>query len=216
MNKQDLLHNFGFFQGISRANCEALAGICHLRNFARKERLFLEGAPGSAMYACLAGQVQAIKTNEDGREVVIKTFGAGELFGEVILFENDRYPVTAVALTDVKTFEIRRDEFRALLADEDFRNDFIGLLMKKQRYLAEKIKYLTTHDVESRLRFFLEEQYGRTSEIRPFISKKDLAAAIGATPETFSRLLLRLKHSGALVWVDKVMTIDPSFWEEEF
>ena len=45
--------------------------------------------------------MQLFKTSADGKEVVIKLVRAGEIFGEVVLFEQDRFPVSACALTPV-------------------------------------------------------------------------------------------------------------------
>ena len=60
------------------------------------------------------------------------------------------------------------------------------MLLRKQRYLADRIQQLTSQDVEQRLRAFLLEQYGRQEQIHAEINKKQLAAAIDATPETLS------------------------------
>ena len=87
------------------------------------------------------------------------------------------------------------------------------MLLRKQRYLADKIQQLTSQDVEQRLRAFLLEQYGERHEIRAEINKKQLAAAIGATPETLSRLLQDLKRRRFLTWKQGVITVAPGFWK---
>jgi len=107
---------------------------------------------------------------------------------------------------------IPKHQFYCLLADENFRNEFIGTLMKKMRFLADQIRYLTSHDVEDRLLMFLEDQYGRLERIKCSLSKKAVAAAIGTTPETLSRLLLRLKSEGKLHWQDSKITVNPATW----
>ena len=164
------------------------------------------------MFLLARGRVGLNKLSRDGREVVIKVIKPGEVFAEVILFEEKRYPVTAVALTDVLVFRLLRRDLLGLLGQEDFRNDFISMLLRKQRYLAEKIQQLTSQDVEERLRVFLREQYGEWEQITAEINKKQLAAAIGTTPETLSRLLLQLRQRKCLVWKDGVITATAAFW----
>ena len=54
---------------------------------------------------------------------------------------------------------------------------------------------------------------GPRERIVPGISKKLLAAAIDMTPETLSRILLKLKNSGTLVWEGGEITLRKGFWE---
>ena len=166
------------------------------------------------MFLLARGRVSLHKLSPDGREIVIKVIKPGEVFAEVILFEKKLYPVTAVALTDVLVFKILRRDLLDLLRQEDFRNDFIAMLLRKQRYLADKIQQLTSQGVEQRLRAFLLEQYGDREQIRAEINKKQLAAAIGATPETLSRLLQDLKRRKCLTWKQGTITIAPHFWKD--
>ena len=134
------------------------------------------------------------------------------MFGEVILFERDHYPVTAMALGPSDLIVIPKSELYNLLDDIAFRNQFIGLLIKKQRYLVQKIRSLTAIDLEERIYHFLKEQFGDELEVKPQLSKKDVAAAIGTVPETLSRVLLRLKAEGKLVWDFERIIID-SKWK---
>ena len=87
-------------------------------------------------------------------------------------------------------------------------------LLRKQRYLADRIQQLTSQDVEQRLRAFLLEQYGKKEQIRVEINKKQLAAAIDATPETLSRLLQGLKRRKCLVWKQGIITLNSDFWKD--
>ena len=207
-----ILDQARFFEGISRESKEALAKLCLPCERRKKAVLFNEGDPGEAMFLLARGRISLHKVTPDGREVVIKVIKHGEVFAEVILFEEKCYPVTAVALNDVLVFKLLRRDLLGLLRQEDFRNDFIATLLRKQRYLAEKIRQLTSQDVEERLRTFLREQYGEQNQIAAEINKKQLAAAIGVTPETLSRLLQRLKHRKCLAWKGGIITTAPSFW----
>lgn len=209
-----LIRNAKFFSGLSEAACKRLAALSRRRTIEKRELLFMEGAEGKAVYLLTAGSLQLVKTNLDGKETVIKTVKLGELFAEVILFEKNRYPVTAVACTDVEVIELPRAGFLKLLDEEEFRNEFMAMLMHKQRYLAERIQQLTSMDVEERFREFLREHYGEAASITPDLSKKDVAAAIDAVPETFSRLLQKLEKRACLRWQDTCIQIDPSFWED--
>jgi CRP-like cAMP-binding protein len=214
MDVYRILDQARFFEGISRSSKEALSKFCMPCERAKQNVLFREGEPGEAMYLLARGRISIHKLSQDGHETVIKVIKPGEVFAEVILFEKKMYPVTAVALTSVLVFKIMRRDLLDLLRQEDFRNDFIAMLLRKQRYLADKIQQLTSQDVEQRLRAFLLEQYGEKNQIQAEINKKQLAAAIGATPETLSRLLQDLKQRKCLIWKQGTITIAPVFWKD--
>lgn len=209
-----LIRNAKFFSGLSEAACKRLAELSCRRTVTKRDLLFMEGSEGKAVYLLTSGSIQLVKTNLDGRETVIKTVKEGELFAEVILFEKSRYPVTAAACTETEVIELPRAGFLKLLNEEEFRNDFMAMLMHKQRYLAERIQQLTSMDVEARFVEFLREHYGEKEKITPDLSKKDIASAIGATPETFSRLLQKLEKRAGFTWEGKTIKVTPAFWEQ--
>jgi len=212
VDKEKILKQFGYFKDITDSSRKKLADICLAKTVEKKTIIFTEGEKAFAVYCCISGRIQLHKSTPDGKEVVIKVIKPGEMFGEVILFESKVYPVTAVSLTKSQIFLMPKHQFHCLLEQQDFRNDFIAVIMRKQMYLANQIKYLASHDVEDRLLLFLRESFGEKEEITPAISKKDVAAAIGATPETLSRVLLRMKREGVLQWEDKLITISRRAW----
>ena len=202
-----------FFDGISTSNKAALAKCCLPIERPKHTVLFHEGDAGDAMFLLARGRISLYKLSSEGVSTVIEVLKPGDAFAEVILFEQRSYPVTATAITDILIFRLARRDLLALLRDEDFRNDFIAMLLGKQRYLVNRIHQLTSTDVEERLRAFLLEQYGEKPRIQAEINKKQFAAAIGATPETLSRLLQNLKRRKLLSWKQGVIDISPAFWE---
>jgi len=208
-----LLKESDFFSGITERSIRSLATICIPKRVNKRELIFLEGEEGNSIYILAEGGVQLYKTAADGREIVINTIRAGEIFAEVVLFEQNEYPVSAVALENSLLFRLSRQQIDCLLVVDSFRRDFIGMLMRKQRYLTDRILYLTGHDVEERFFFFLQQQFGCQREYRITLSKKDIAAAIGTIPETFSRLLLRLKEEETIRWEGDKLRLVEGFWE---
>ena len=213
MDILSLLNKSELFKGVSEAGKIALAAIAKPRTLNKREFLFIEGEQGRAVYLLASGNIQLFRTTAEGKEVVIKVISPGELFAEVILFEADCYPVNAMAVKKSVVYEIPRNQFHSLLDDSGFRNDFLGMLMKKQRYLVSKIMSLSVADVRERFFRFIAGQYGYKERYEGLLSKKDVAAAIGANPETLSRLLLRLREEGDAVWEGDVLQLRPGFWD---
>lgn len=207
------INQSNFFKGLSEDHRKELAEICAVREVKKKDYLFHEGERGGSMFLLVDGNVQLHKNTEDGREVVIRVIKPGEVFAEVVLFERERYPVTARAVTGATVLIFPKDGIHRLLAEEAFRNDFIALLMAKQRYLTERIQELTTKDVEHRFFTFLRSQYGEKETIHTPLSKKDIAAAIGTTPESLSRLILRLTEDEVIDWQGKTIRILSNPWK---
>jgi CRP/FNR family transcriptional regulator len=213
MNIQLLINNSSFFKGLSEEHRSELVRICTLMTVEKRTYLFHEGEEGSSMFLLTGGNIQLHKNTEDGREVVIRMINPGDVFAEVVLFEKERYPVSARAVTNADVLVFPKDGIHRLLAEESFRNDFIALLMAKQRYLAERIQELTTKDVEHRFFTFLRSQYGEKELIKTPLSKKDIAAAIGTTPESLSRLILRLTEDEIIKWKGKEIQILSNPWQ---
>jgi len=214
MNIEKILKQSDYFKGLSEENFRALSLICIPKKIPKRQVLFNEGQKGHSIYLLVYGTVQIFKTSQDGRDVVIKVINSGELFAEVVLFEQTFYPASAVALSDSLVILLPKHQVHCLLVNEKFRNDFINMLMKKQRHLADRILYLTAHDVEERFFLFLVEQYGKKSEYTITLSKKDIAATIGTNPETLSRLILRLKNEKGITWENKCLKLGKRFWEQ--
>jgi CRP/FNR family transcriptional regulator len=213
MNVRALLSRAEFFKGISPTSIDALAGILIPKTVQKSSVLFTEGQRGYSLYLLASGNVQLSKSSAGGREAVIKIIGPGEIFGEVILFEQESYPANARALKRSVVYLIPKHQLSCLLENERFRNDFIRMLMKKQRYLADRILSLAAYDVEDRLLRFIAEQFGKREEYFVDLSKKEVASAIGTMPETLSRVLLRLKRQKLLSWNKKRVILAKGFWE---
>ena len=212
MDVHSLLESSDFFRSLSPSGRKAVAAICIPKMLRRREMLFWEGETGHSMYLMAQGTVQVFKTSAEGKEVVIKLLRAGELFGEVVLFEQERFPASACALSPSQVFLLPKRQFNLLLDEEGFRREFLGMLLAKQRYLAEQIFRLSALDVEQRFFHFLREQYGEREEYAIDVSKRDVAAAIDALPETLSRLLLKLKEEGAVQWEGESLRVRKGFW----
>jgi CRP/FNR family transcriptional regulator, dissimilatory nitrate respiration regulator len=209
-----LLEQSDFFKSLSPAGRRAVARICIPKILKRRETLFLEGDTGHSMFLMAQGVVQVYRTAADGKEVIIKLVRPGELFGEVVLFQEDRFPASACAVTAAEVFLLPRRQFDSLLDDEPFRREFIAMLLEKQRYLTEQIYRLSALDVQERFFRFLRDQFGEKETYSIDLTKREMAAAIDALPETLSRLLLKLRDEGTLVWEGDALTLRKGFWEE--
>jgi len=210
------LKNIDIFEKTREELLTKVVSNGQLKRIAKNSDIFLQGFVGTSFYILVEGSIRLYKTTEDGREITVKIVKQNEIFGEVVMFEDQHYPVTAVAMKRSFVFEIPKSIFLNLFDDRGFTFDFIKILMKKQRYLAERIVYLTSLDVEERFFSFIKERYGKKNEYIIDLKKNEIASAIGTIPETFSRLVLRLKKRGLIDWQHERLTVKDHFWDDIF
>lgn len=207
MDLSTFIANTAFFNGLPASCCAAIAACTTLKKYAKNDMLFSEGKQGSTVYILASGLVRLSKMSQDGTESVVRLIQPGAMFAEVILFESPNYPVTAVALTPSELACIHRADLRRQLSDQDFRDHFIAMLFRKQRQLTQRLQELTTMNTQERFFLFIRSHYGAKSTMTIQISKKEIAAAMGVTPECFSRLIKQLKDDGSIEWDGKELRI---------
>lgn len=85
------------------------------------ELIFSEGASGQNAYIVRRGEVQVVKHTGSQGQVVLKTLGPGELFGEMALITANPRSASVVAVTDVELEVLDRDTFaQKLRSDTEF------------------------------------------------------------------------------------------------
>ena len=212
MELQEILREA--FPLLGKESLALMAESCRLVDCPRSGVLFLEGDAGSAFFLLIEGTIKIFKTSPSGQETVLKLLEPGTFFGEVVLIEQGSYPVSAVAIQDSRVLRIPCGPFMKLLDEPEFRTGFIAMLMAKQRYLTERVLYLTSYDVEERFFRFLIDRYGLRTSYELDISKKDIASAIGTIPETLSRLIDRLKRREAISWTGSTLEVQAGYLEQ--
>ena len=213
MDKELLLSKTELFKDLPSQILRAVAAKGKSVSFPRNDIIFNDGDDGTIFYAVASGFVRLVKFSPDGKEVMVRLVKPNEIFAEVILFENTVYPVTAIAGDDTELFALHKKAFQELLAEESFRNGFFSMLLKRMLYLAERIVYVSAYDVEERFFRFLLERYGKKERYTVTMPKKEIASAMGTVPETFSRLMMRLKQRGIITWEGDTLTVAKSYWD---
>jgi CRP/FNR family cyclic AMP-dependent transcriptional regulator len=180
------------------------------RRFRKGMIIFLEGDKGEGFHYVKSGKVKVLRTSDDGREHIIKILDAGEIFAEVLMFNNMPYPATAVAVEPSCIGMIRNVDLEQLvLANNVLALQLIKALSQRLIYAQQKIKNLALNDVMSRTVEILlrlsQEQGSKLDngiiEIALDLSRQDLASLVGTTRETVTRTLSSLKK-------DKIIDFD--------
>ncbi|AJQ29775.1 MULTISPECIES: Crp/Fnr family transcriptional regulator [Pelosinus] len=172
------------------------------RRFRKGMIIFLEGDTGEGFHYVKSGKVKVLRTSDDGREHIIKILGAGEIFAEVLMFNNRPYPATAVAVEPSCIGMIRNIDLEQLvLTNNELALQLIKALSQRLIYAQQKIKNLALNDVMSRtveVLLRLSQEQGDIKdngviELALDLSRQDLANLVGTTRETVTRTLSSLK-----------------------
>lgn len=180
---------------------DSLATITFVSKKQKKDILFLEGEEGDTIYYLISGIVKLSRINPEGKETVVHFVHSGELFAEILFYTESRYPVTATVLENAILLGISAEKMSRLLeTSPGFSMRLIGLLARRLQYFVAMIEQLVNSDVRQRFIAYLvhlsEEQ--NKNRFRLPVPKGELAALLGTTPETFSRLLHQLDNEGII------------------
>lgn len=202
------------FRDLPPAALSRIAGVAFERTLDKGAVLFAENEPGAAFYLLARGAVKLYRA-EDGHEVIIRMVRKDEMFGEAVLFGRADYPVYAQAVRPSGVVGIPRAPMIRLLDDHDFRDQFIAALIGRLRYFVDHVHVLSIPRLEARFFRYVGFRFGRRTRYDIDLSRKDVASALGVTPEAFSRLLTRLRASGRVRWEGRVLTVSPDAWEQD-
>ena len=200
VNIEQLASKTRLLGGLSPTSLRKIIGEGRTEQLNRGKILFVEGEAGTAIYILAAGSMRLFRSDEEGREATVHFVRPGELFAEVVLFDREQYPVTAEARESSTVVRIGRSHVLSLLADEEFRFDFLANVMRKLSFLASQVYILSSCEVRERLLRFLSRRFGPGPRYRMDLSKREVAEAIATTPETLSRVLAKLERREELVW----------------
>lgn len=155
------------------------------------------GDPAERMFVVAEGRVRLVRHSLSGKDILLDILGSGEFFGSPGVPEGEVFMETAVAQTAACVLVIHRADFQNIL------KHFSGVTMKvlevmslRLRAANERVQLLSTLPVEGRIAHVLlglGEKFGQKNRLGLLIqvplSRDDLAAMTGTTPESTSRVM---------------------------
>ena len=189
----------GPFAHLDEGALRELAPRGAVRSLPKNALVVNEGDATDSLYVVLAGRVKAFVSDEDGKEVVLNTIGAGAYFGELVLDGGPR-AASIMTLEPCRFFVIPRADVEGLLQrNPAFARDLVYTLIGKVRSLTETVRDLALKNVYARLVKFIDdhavEQDGRRF-VPERLTQHDIAVRIGGSREMVSRILRDLTAGG--------------------
>jgi CRP/FNR family cyclic AMP-dependent transcriptional regulator len=187
------------FANLDEAALQKLAPGGAVRSFARNVVVVSEGDLTDSLYVILSGKVKAFVSDENGKEVIVNTIGAGDFFGELVLDGGAR-SASVMTLEPSRFFVIPQRDVEAMLAENpEFAKHLLRKLIGKVRSLTARVLDLALKDVYGRLVKYLEEsavEEGGRRVVPDRLTQSEIAARIGGSREMVSRILRDLAAGG--------------------
>lgn len=190
MIKTEMLRNIKLFAELSKTTLGRIADVALERTYVPDETIFIQDEVCNAAYFIIAGEVRIYRISPEGREQVLVTLVPGQAFNIVPTFlPQDRNRANAIAITDVRLYNIRKTDFLRLLREcSDLSlpilRDFAGRLS----HLTDLVEDLALRSVQGRLARFLLEQVEDTTATRRW-TQNEIAAHLGTVRDMIGRAL---------------------------
>jgi CRP/FNR family cyclic AMP-dependent transcriptional regulator len=205
------------WKGLTPEECEQAARLCPERRFPKGATIFAPGDPSDALYVLTSGLVTLSHVSEDGQESILRVLGPGDAFGEFFLAVRIR-PFLAKTLTPCTVTVAPAEGFLHLLSTiPKIALNFICVLSRNladmaidrgqsshkwshQRLAITLLKLSAAHGVQ--------DGDGRVIDLP--LTHQILADMIGASRETVTRHLGRLKRQGVVSQKGRTLVVRPA------
>lgn len=203
---EERLRALPLFQRLVDDDVCILIAESHRRVFDASELIFHQGDTGATCHIIVEGQVRVYVVGEDGRELSLNILGAGELIGEMALFEESSRSASIETLTETHTLELDRGTLlRCLRRSPALALELLRALSSRLRNTTEDAERLTSLPVPERLYCRLQQLAAcsgrRVSDgvcITPPMTQQELATLVWTSRESVNRALSRLQSEGKL------------------
>lgn len=198
VNRSEILRRSLIFSSLSDEELDELSRLAVERSFETGEFIFWEGDAPDWFHIIAEGKVKVLKHASSGKEFIVAFFSAGEMFGEVAVFEDKPYPASSQALTRTKVLGIRKDDLLAFLANRpQVALRIINVLSGRLRDAQSRLIDFAGERVEQRIARILLMLSSKIGSELPF-TKQEVADMAGTTTETAIRVISRLKSAGII------------------
>ncbi len=191
---QQFISQVSLFALMDEEERAALAEKMDGRCLHQGEKLFTQGDNGDSLMLIRSGRVQIYVENADKTKIILGELQAGEVVGEVSLFDPGPRTATAIAMehTDVLVFD-HQDLWEVLQHRPHIALDMLGVLGKRLRSTDELLRRQVTRNVNIRDRETLtlsERAAGYATRIAgswPFVLTVGLVAVVTLAASLYSR-----------------------------
>jgi CRP-like cAMP-binding protein len=212
----ELLARVPVFSTLETEDLQRIEQLAVPRHFQAGQVVFREGDASDTCYIVHAGRTRAVHQHGDGRTITLATFGPGDIFGELALFEDELRSATVEALQETGVVALLGPDMRRLMAEHpQISMRLVIALGRRLREANERLARRSFQTVQSRVASALGELVaqaraqkiagegtaGEDTEAQDILimsTQADLAKLAGSSRESASRFLAVLERAGVI------------------
>jgi CRP-like cAMP-binding protein len=209
MSADDLVELLGrvpVFSTLERSDLERIAEVSVPRAFGPGQVVFREGDSSDTCYVVREGHARAIRSHPDGRTITLATFGPGDIFGELAMFEDERRSATVEAIETTSVVGVLGPDMRRLMIEHpEISTRLVIALGRRLRETNERLTRQSFQTVQSRVAVVLGNLVAELiasgepdSDVLVTATQADLAQLAGSSRESASRFLAVLERAGVI------------------
>jgi CRP-like cAMP-binding protein len=201
-----LLRTVPVFSDLNDSDLAEVAAVTVPRSYNTGEIVFREGDRSDTCYIVRTGRARAVREHSDGRTITLATFGPGDIFGELAMFDDESRSATIEALEETEAAAILGGDMRRLLrAHPDISVKLLSALGRRLRETNERLSRQSFQTVQSRVASVLSQlvaeaqsEGGEERNVLITATQADLAKLAGSSRESASRFLAVLERAGII------------------
>jgi CRP-like cAMP-binding protein len=203
-NTAALLAKVPVFADLGQEELQRIADVAVPRRFESGQVVFREGDASDTCYVVSSGHARALRSHTDGRSITLATFGPGDFFGELAMFDDERRSATVEAMDELATCAILGGDMRRLLREHpEISVKLVTTLGRRLRAANERLTRQSFQTVQSRVaqvvaRLVADAQGegGPDREVPLKVTQTEIAELAGCSRESASRFLAVLERAG--------------------
>ncbi len=202
-----LLGRVPVFEQLAAEDLDRVAGVTVPRRFEPRQVVFREGDDSDTCYVVRSGHARAVREHGDGRQITLATFGPGDIFGELAMFDAERRSATVEAVDDLEAVAILGTDMRHLMRRHpDIAIKLVIALGRRLREANERLARQSFQTVQSRVATVLADLVLQTQaegsdadgDVLLVATQAEVAQLAGSSRESASRFLAVLERAGII------------------
>jgi len=202
----ELLGRVPVFSTLEHDDLERIAELAVPRAFEPGQIVFREGDASDTCYIVRSGRARAVREHPDGRTITLATFGPGDIFGELAMFEDELRSATVEAVQRTNVVAVLGPDMRRLMVEHpQIAIRLVVALGRRLRETNDRLAKQSFQTVQSRVAVVLGELVAQAveagaseQEVLLTATQADLAKLAGSSRESASRFLAVLERAGVI------------------